>query len=419
VCILKKEIREIASTIWAILLAVYQGQNQFIPCNLEIFCKFVLFKKNQIRPINSRTMAKPRKFKKFLRALGLTLSAIILLVLLAFGSFLAYMSFTDYKPADIENIPIASPHLPSTIHAGKLNFYTWNIGYCGLGSAMDFFYEGGTMVMPSKDYYQQCRDGVINQITSFEKPDFVFIQEIDRHSHRTYYDDQLERVKTAFPGYMALYATNYRVPFVPVPVSSPMGKVESGIMTLSHFQPLEAIRYQYPSSYSWPKKLFLLDRCMMLGRYNVDNGKQLVLINTHNSAYDDAAEMRSKELGLLKSVMTEEFDKGNYVVVGGDWNQNPLPYNKSDIQDGNSTKVITPPIPDDFLPAGFTWAYDPQHPTNRDVDHFYQKGKTPTTIIDFFVLSPNIKLHSVNAVISNFQFSDHQPVSMIVELLEK
>jgi len=311
---------------------------------------------------------------------------------------------------------MAKISLPDTIPAGKLELYTWNIGYCGLGKEMDFFYEDGKMVRPEKDYYEHCRDGIIYQLTTLNKLDFILLQEVDQQSERTYLDDQVERFKATFSNYTAFFALNYKVPFVPVPVTSPMGKVKSGILTLSRFQPVEATRYSFPSAYSWPKRLFMLDRCFVLTRYNVSNGKQLVIINTHNSAYSDAVEMRAKELNLLKDVIVGEFSKGNYVIAGGDWNQNPLPFIKDDIKDGNSVKAISPGIPSDFLPAGFTWAFDPKYPTNRDVNKPYTKGETLTTIIDFFILSPNINLLTTNTLQTNFEFSDHQPVGMIVEL---
>lgn len=305
---------------------------------------------------------------------------------------------------------------PDTIPAGRLELYTWNIGYCGLGKNMDFFYEGGKMVRPERQYYERCRDGIIYQLTTLNKLDFILLQEVDHRSHRTYLDDQVERFNATFREYSSFFALNYKVPFVPVPPTSPMGKVKSGILTLSRFQAVEATRYTFPSAYSWPKRLFMLDRCFVLTRYNVSNGRQLVVINTHNSAYADAADMRAKELKLLKDVMVSEYSKGNYVIAGGDWNQNPLSFNQDSIQDGNAVRTISPGIPADFLPAGFTWAFDPKYPTNREVNEPYTKGKTLTTIIDFFVLSPNITLLTANTLQTNFEFADHQPVGMIVEL---
>ena len=354
--------------------------------------------------------------KKIFRYFFVIFSVLAGLMFLIFVGFLVYTTFTDYKPAETESINISKTSLPESVPAGKLEVYTWNIGYCGLGANMDFFYEKGKMVRPDKKYYEHCREGVLQQLTMLNKPDFILLQEIDQHSHRTYLDDQVERIKATLKDYAAFFALNYKVPFVPVPIHSPMGKVKAGMLTLSRYQPVMAERHRFPSAYSWPKRLFMLDRGYILTRYNVSNGKQLVLINTHNSAFNDAADMRTKELNMIKIIIQKEYELGNYVIVGGDWNQNPVPFDKESIQDGNSVQTISPGIPADFLPDGFTWAFDPKYPTNRDVDIPYTKGKTQTTIIDFFVLSPNITLLSANTLQTGFEFADHQPVRMVVEL---
>lgn len=358
-------------------------------------------------------MSTIKKITRYSTFVALALSGLVLLVL---AVFLVFTTVTDYKPAAMETIAIPKTSLPEIIPAGKLQLYTWNIGYCGLGANMDFFYENGKMVRPDKQYYERCRDGVLHQISILNNPDFILIQEIDQQSHRTYLDDQVERVKASFTDYATFFALNYKVPFVPVPIYSPMGKVKAGLLTLSRYQPVNIERHSFPSAYSWPKRLFMLDRGFLLTRYKVSNGKQLVLINTHNSAFNDAADMRTKELNMIKSTIQKEYSLGNYVMVGGDWNQNPVPFHKESIQDGNIVHVISPGIPADFLPAGFTWAFDPKYPTNRDVDIPYAKGKTRTTIIDFFILSPNITMLSTNTIQTGFEFADHQPVGMEVEL---
>jgi len=360
--------------------------------------------------IKESTLRKITRYSVF----GIT--ALLCLGLLAFAGYLFYATITEYKPLQTETLVMEKTTIQDTIPAGRLELYTWNIGYCGLGRNMDFFYEEGKMVRPEKEYYEQCRDGVFYQLTTLNKLDFILLQEVDQQSERTYLDDQVERFKATFKDYSAFFALNYKVPYVPFPVKSPMGKVKSGILTLGRYQPVDAKRYSFTSAYSWPKRLFMFDRCFLLTRYNVSNGKQLVLINTHNSAYSDAADLRASELNLIKDVMVSEYSKGNYVIAGGDWNQNPVPFNKDSIQDGNAVRIITPGIPSGYLPGGFTWAYDPGYPTNRRVNTPYKKGETLTTLIDFFILSPNITLITANTLQTNFEFSDHQPVGMIVEL---
>jgi len=342
----------------------------------------------------------------------------LLAAVLTVALLLVFISVSDFRPKSIEPVKVKGDSFVIPLPAdSSLTFYTWNIGYCGLGEQMDFFYEGGRRVRPSREEYQRYRDGVIYQMTTlFNKPDFILLQEVDSLAKRSYRDNQIQRIEAGFPSYSAAFAVNYNVKFVPAPVFRPMGKVIAGQLTLSRFRPVSAERHAYPSCYSWPKNLFMLDRCFILSRYNVSNGRQLVLINLHNSAFNDAADMRIQELGMLKKLMKAEFDKGNYVIAGGDWNQNPLPYDSSAVSKGYDARCIHPGIPEHALPENWQWAYDSFLPTNRDVRTPYRTGVTPVTLIDFFVLSPNIELKGVKTIETGFRFSDHQPVGMAVGL---
>ncbi|MEZ4981346.1 MAG: hypothetical protein R2769_07115 [Saprospiraceae bacterium] len=66
---------------------------------------------------------------------------------------------------------------------------------------------------------------------------------------------------------------------------------------------------------------------------------------------------------------------------------------------------------------GWTFAYDAKIPTNRKIKEVYQPG-TPETLIDFYLLSPNVKLRNIAGEQLNFEYSDHQPVLMQVGLLK-
>jgi hypothetical protein len=114
--------------------------------------------------------------------------------------------------------------------------------------------------------------------------------------------------------------------------------------------------------------------------------------------------------------MEEEFAKGHYVMIGGDWNQNPTTFDTTLLMHNYLPKLIDPPIPNDFLPIGWKFVYDPLHSTNRDVNIPYTEGINRTTLIDFFVISPNIEPISVQTTATGFSESDHQPVSARVIL---
>jgi hypothetical protein len=105
------------------------------------------------------------------------------------------------------------------------------------------------------------------------------------------------------------------------------------------------------------------------------------------------------------------------VVVGGDWNLNPLGFDPGLFTTGDVGMRIKPAIEPDFLPKSWKWAFNPAIPTNRSVDQPYERGITTTTIIDFFVVSPNIDVLEIGTEDLGFQWSDHQPVRMRFMLL--
>jgi endonuclease/exonuclease/phosphatase family metal-dependent hydrolase len=340
-----------------------------------------------------------------------------------FGLFLLIITLTDYKPD-----PVVRQEAAGTARAiGKadsvFSIVTWNIGYFGLGKECDFFYDGGKMTKPENDQYLKYSGLALKYLDRVYASDFYFFQEVDLNSGRSYHENQVEKIRAIFPGYESTVAINYKVLFVPMPLKKPMGKVKSGLLSLSAFTTSENSRYAFPGGYSWPTRLFMLDRCFLLTRVKLPSGKDLVLINTHNEAFDDGSHRR-KQLALLKDLMLAEYTAGNYVVTGGDWNQNPVGYSEAiagaegtgDLPGTFSTRdiarLIEPAIEQDFFPPGWQWVFDPQTPTNRDVNQPYTNGKTPTTIIDFFVVSPNVSVVFIKTEDLGFEWADHQPVRM-------
>ncbi|MEO1436541.1 MAG: endonuclease/exonuclease/phosphatase family protein, partial [Bacteroidota bacterium] len=73
-------------------------------------------------------------------------------------------------------------------------------------------------------------------------------------------------------------------------------------------------------------------------------------------------------------------------------------------------------IANDYLPEGWLWAYDTTTPTNRKLADAYVKGETFTTLIDFYLVSPNVKIERVRTINQDFQYSDHQPVILYARL---
>ncbi len=114
--------------------------------------------------------------------------------------------------------------------------------------------------------------------------------------------------------------------------------------------------------------------------------------------------------------MQEAYRKGDYIIAGGDWNMNPAGY--ANIHFISKDSAFALPDLSSIRGPDSTWtiAFDPRYPTNRDVSTPYIPGLTPTTIIDYYICSPNINVLEVKTLYNGFKNSDHQPVYLRFEL---
>lgn len=354
--------------------------------------------------------------KKLKPIIRLAVLLVVIAVLYVAGVII-YGSVTEYKPAPgtIDALKIEHQGAAASGIDSVLNLMIWNLGYGGLGKEEDFFFDGGKTVRAPREIWDKDFKGQLATITAQDSIDFFLIQEIDICSKRSYEVNQYDSLANMLPGHASAFAVNYDVKFVPKPYFHPFGKVLSGVATFSKYQPVSAERYQYPGHFGWPTKIFFLDRCFLTERYPLKNGKQLVLINTHNSAYDESGEIKKQEMEFLKKYVTDEYAKGNYVIVGGDWNQCPPGFDIHTFQTGEYNEFIPPAMEFGLLPDDWLFCYDPTTPTNRHLDTPLD-DKTFKTLIDFYLISPNIKVLKVKTVNNGFDFSDHQPVIIKLQL---
>lgn len=270
----------------------------------------------------------------------------------------------------------------------SVSILTWNVGYAGLGEESDFFMDGGKQVRaPSKAVVEKNMDGI----------------------------EEAERMRTE-TGLDTAHARNYKCAFVPYPIP-PIGKVSSGIMTLSTAPIASAERIALPSPFKWPVSVANLKRCLMPVYIDLEGtDAQLVLVNLHLEAYDDG-EGKAAQTAALKSFLEQEYAKGNYVIAGGDFNQTfPGGLDKYPIKNDD---LWTPGTLDDsMLPDGWRFAYDTAAPTCRLDNQPYDAGSDATQhyVIDGFILSPNVELTSVQTQDDGFRFSDHNPMLLNIRL---
>lgn len=329
---------------------------------------------------------------------------------LAFLILLIYATITNYEPKEQEII--SKEEKKEILSQKKFTAISWNTGYSGLGSDMDFFYDGGTQTRCSEERTSENLKKNVEYLKNSTDADFFLLQEVDVDSKRSYHVNQYQKMASELSKYDSFFAKNYDVVYVPLPITSPMGKAHSGLLNLSKTKPYESVRHSFPGNYSWPKSVFMLDRCFMVNRHKLENGKDLLIINTHNSAFDDGS-LRKQQMEYLKKLLVAEFEKGNYIVVGGDWNQHP-PACKTNF--ANAITVEKNIISENYLPKEWIWVYDSNVPTGRYLTEPYSEKTTKVCILDFFLISPNIEMISIKTTNLKFENSDHQPVKIEFKL---
>lgn len=355
--------------------------------------------------------------------------ALALILPLYFIGILTHGWASDWQPGPA---PTQLPFDQDAAHVRLEDtvFYlvTWNVGYGGLGAESDIFFDdegmwhsGSSMTRTPEDLVKKNLHGAFAYLhEGLDSIDFYLLQEVDVASDRSYQFDQYLHFKRALPAYNATIAYNFRCPRVPIPLLEPWnayGEVLSGISMHSRYEPKEATRHQLPGHYPMPDRMFQLDRCAALYRYPLEKRTgELVVINLHNSAYDPGDKIKAIQLPYLRDLALAEYAKGNYVILGGDWNQCPPNFRFDTFMPGKTQGYDQGNIPLDFFPEGWTYAYDPTVPSNRKARDPYRKGETFETLIDFFLVSPNVQVSAVKGVDQGFQFSDHQPVWLKVTL---
>ncbi|HWB64351.1 MAG TPA: endonuclease/exonuclease/phosphatase family protein [Chitinophagales bacterium] len=353
--------------------------------------------------------------KKMLLVIGLLVLACILYV----GGMLLLAEITQFNPPPVEDValtPAKNGDKPRVLTDSTYTLLTWNLGYGGLGKEVDFFYDGGKMVTSPKAHVEKNNAGMVKVLKENSDADFILLQEVDRKGKRSWNIDQAEEFATALPDHDYAYTLNYDVQYLPFPFLNPIGRVYGGLQTLAKYTPVETKRYALPNITDFPRRLFYLKRCLMLQRYKLANGKDLVVMNAHFEAYDEGGLVKKQQREVTKKILEEEYAKGNYVILGADWNIAPPGFNVHKWEHKKITDQLYLMNNDSVYVPGWSYVYDSTTATNRKNETSYVEGVTFKTIIDYFYVSPNVEVESIKGIDLGFDYSDHNPVKMQVRL---
>lgn len=349
------------------------------------------------------------KKRKILKITGI----IILVIVIVLAALIGYLTMREYRPDVIESVEVSNG--TETLREGdSVTVLTYNTGYAALSKEEDFFMDGGSKVRPdSKDVVENNLAG-ISSVLEVQDADFYFLQEVDRDARRSYHIDELEYYEDAL-GLGGMYACNFKCDFVPYPLP-PIGKVDAGVVTMTDYEVSEATRISLPESFKWPIKTCNLKRCMLETRIPIQGSdKELVLINFHLEAYD-SGEGKIAQSRMLSQKLQEEYDKGNYVIAGGDFNQTFEGMDTYPILD--TENWVPGIIGAEDIPDYFSFAVSDNVPSSRLLNGPYSGNyeDSQVYVIDGFIVSDNLEIRNVENIDTDFEYSDHQPVRLEVTL---
>ena len=351
------------------------------------------------------------KAKKILNIFTIVLISLFYLAAI----FLLFSTITEYKPQKVENIALDTKLSNNPMNSEEISIFMWNIGHAGLSKEMDDYTEGGYKHKPGIDIYQKTLNALLNKLSAFSYVDFIMLQEVDVFSNRSYYINQKNIIADFLPDFINTFALTDDVQFKLFPLYSPLGRLKSGLQTLTKFTPIEIQRRAYPSQTNWPAHLLLPHSCFLINRFALDNGKQFLVINTQYTPLG-LGFPGNMDMEALKLFVTNEYNKGNYVIVGGDWNMNPpgfkkmLSINKSKKSKQNNEML------GQLLPSNWQWVFDNNIPSKRKLNAAFNAQSTLTTVTDFFLLSPNIQSLNISCLDMNFEYSAHNPLLITIKL---
>ena len=354
--------------------------------------------------------------KRILKIIGIVLLALAVVV----GGYLAYVFISYHRLPDVDDATKLEGEAARTNETYAIA--TWNLGFGAYSDDFGFFMDGGTESRAfSKEAVYENLNHAFDALKAL-KPDFMLLQELDEDATRSYHVNEVALAGETLDGYSSYYAQNYDSPYLFYPLTRPHGASKAGLLTLTNTGVDRVARRGLPIEGGFMKFLDL-DRCYSKMWIPVDGGKSLILYNLHLSAYTSDGKIADEQLELLTADMLAEYEAGNYVVGGGDFNKDLLGDSSAVFGVSGEAYTWAQPLKDGAIPAGLTLvsSLDAANPipSCRNADGQYVPGESFVLTVDGFIVSDNVRVEACRVVDEGFKCSDHNPVVMTFELKEE
>ena len=361
------------------------------------------------------------KLKKIMKIILIVILAVVLICVVYLGYiFASYSRIEDNQELTVD-ASLSGAAKGSLETNTEYSIMTYNIGFGAYSPDYSFFMDGGT------ESWAFSKEAVIENVTNAASlvesydPDFTMMEEVDINGTRSYHVDEYELVRSVLKDYQSSMAVDYDSKFLMYPLTQPHGANKSSLALFSKYDISSALRRSFPISESF-SKVVDLDRCYEIARVEAGNGKQLVLITAHLSAYSEDDSVRKGQLDKLFGDIQAEYDKGNYVICGGDFNHD---LKLDDSTDDSTVASWAHALPRSYMGENLRLVLDDYMGTDnvawnttRNADKAYDPATSYTVTVDGFIVSDNIEVTDYEHINTGYSNSDHDPVLMKFKLKE-
>ncbi|MEO0438451.1 MAG: endonuclease/exonuclease/phosphatase family protein [Pseudomonadota bacterium] len=254
-----------------------------------------------------------KKFLKVLAGVVLSLSVV----------FTVAVYLSTFHPDPIESVVVYGDDNAPTLKAGQsVTILSWNVQFMAGNNNNHFFYADGPDPWPNANTVAMVTRRVADFIAA-QDPDVVMLQEVDDKAARTHMQDQTELLRKYLPQYSAYTETFYwKAAYVPIPAIN--GRVGMKLLVLSKYKLSEATRYALSAITSDDvlTRQFNLKRAMLQVHMPVDDGSELILIDTHLSAFAQGSNTMEVQVGQVMDRLAALPENARW-VLGGDFNLLP------------------------------------------------------------------------------------------------
>lgn len=339
----------------------------------------------------------------------IVLGALVLAAALYAGAF---SMLNGNSVASTRDLEIVSTE-PERDAGETLNLMIWNLGYAGLGRESDFVADGGTSYFPpSRAAVRGNVDGIAQTIAEQAgDADVILFQEIARGGPVNFWHDLRGRVDETLAGRDRVFFADFKTRLMPWPLAMTHGQAIYSNFTVTRPEVI-ALPAEDASIFGVKRRYAsVVARIPMQG-----SAHGWTVASVHLAAFDPDAAVRTRQLRELLAWAESEYQRGQHVVIGGDWN---FQLGETNFPNNTDQRFLfwLFPFPQDALPEGWRIAADATVPSVRTNYQAYTPGQNYTTTIDGFIVSPNIAIERVSGLDLGFEHSDHQPVRLTVRAL--